>query len=263
MNSTQHFCKGNFIFFTLVIILLCVLNQPFFIQAEQQLTPRKQISIDDPKVISAAKFAVEELQQLSDSGVYKSLSLSNIVKAEEQNGVYHYNIFLTLQLSSSHFESGKTAETFDIIVLKSFEDGVYSFAINEFPRMKEHAIESYWVEMVEEHRKLREQKFLELEEQGLLEDAMNDVTSSSNVQKINPDTLDLNAEKAKFKQMSTERLNEMENNSNTYKLFNFQKYLISKELDIRWKNTYRASQLKYDEEIKQLHGRKMFPHDDL
>ena len=46
-----------------------------------------KISIDDPKVISAAKFAVEELKQLSDSGVYKSLSLSNIVKAEEQNGV--------------------------------------------------------------------------------------------------------------------------------------------------------------------------------
>eukprot|EP00943_MAST-04B_sp_MAST-4B-sp1_P000062 g62.t1 len=263
MECKQHFCKGNCILLTFIVILLCVLNQSFFIQAEPQLSPRKQISIDDPKVISAAKFAVGELQELSDSGVYKSLSLSNIVKAEEQDGVYHYNIFLTLQLSSSHFESGKTAETFDIIVLKSFEDGVYSFAINEFPRMKALSIERYWIEMVEEHRKLRELKFLELEEQGLLEDAMNDVTSSSDVQKINPDTIDLNAEKAKFKQMSTEKLNEMENNSDTYKLFNFQKYLISKELDMRWKNTYRASQLKYDEKIKQLHGRKMFPHDDL
>jgi len=232
-------------------------------KAQEQLTPRKQLPINNQKVVDAAKFAIEELQQLSDSGVYKSLFLNKIVKAEEQNGVYHYNIFLTLELSSDYFDSGKSFETFDIIVLKSFEDGVYSFAINELPKMTENAIEKYWIEMVEEHRKLRESKFLELEAEGLLADAMKDVSSK----KKDPNAINLNAEKAKFKQMSTDALREMEKEANsnpaTTTIYNYQLYLISNELDERWKNTYRESQLKYDEKIQHLHGRKMFLHDDL
>ena len=195
-------------------------------KAQEQLTPRKQLSINNQKVVDAAKFAIEELQQLSDSGVYKSLFLNKIVKAEEQNGVYHYNIFLTLELSSDYFDSGKSFETFDIIVLKSFEDGVYSFAINEFPKMTENAIEKYWIEMVEEHRKLRESKFLELEAEGLLADAMKDVSSK----KKDPNAINLNAEKAKFKQMSTDALREMEKEANsnpaTTTIYNYQLYLI-------------------------------------
>ena len=129
--------------------------------------------------------------------------------------------------------------------------------------MTENAIEKYWIEMVEEHRKLRESRFLELEAEGLLADAMKDVSSK----KKDPNAINLNAEKAKFKQMSTDALREMEKEANsnpaTTTIYNYQLYLISNELDERWKNTYRESQLKYDEKIQHLHGRKMFLHDDL
>ena len=227
-----------------------------------ELTQKLEVSTDDKRVVQAAEFAVKELQSLSDSGVYKSLSLRRILSATEQTGVYHNILTLNIELSSAHFDSGSSSETFDVIVLKSLEDGLWSFAINEFPRMKDHAIEEYWIQMVEMHRQLRESKFLELEEKGLLDEALKDMAGADKSSK----SIDLNAERMKFKQMDTATLEELERSDDdqtTAKMYNYQKYLVSKELDLRWKDTYRASQLRYDEEIKHLYGKKMFAHDEL
>ena len=57
-------------------------------------------------MVDAAKFAIEELQQLSDSGVDKSLFL-NKIKKQKIKYVYHYNIFLTLNYQD-YFDSGKS-----------------------------------------------------------------------------------------------------------------------------------------------------------
>ena len=89
--------------------------------------------------------------------------------AEAEEGVYHFNIFLTLELSSDHFKSGKSSESFGIIVLRSNEDGVLSFAIDDFPEMTEASIEQFWINMVEEHRRKRNLKFLEVALRGTYE----------------------------------------------------------------------------------------------
>ena len=40
-----------------------------------------------------------------------------------------------------------------------------------------------------------------------------------------------------------EKLEHSDDGPATAKIYNYQKYLVSKELDLRWKDTYRASQL--------------------
>ena len=259
LYSSHIVYKMNFRYLLVTIITVLYVTSSFSVA---EVTPKQEVSTDDRRVVQAAEFAVKELQSLSDSGVYKALSLRRILSATKQTGVYHDIITLKIELSSAHFDSGSSSETFDVIVLKSLEDGLWSFAINEFPRMKEHAIEEYWIEMVEKHRQLRESKFLELEEKGLLDEALKDMADAGKSSK----SIDLNAERMKFKQMDTATLEKLEHSDDgpaTAKIYNYQKYLVSKELDLRWKDTYRASQLKYDEEIKHLYGKKMLAHDEL
>lgn len=113
------------------------------------------------------KFAVAELRKLSDSGIYRTLSLSRIQAASTQDGVFHHNTFLELELSSPHFKGGASVATFDVMVMRHLEDGTYSFAIDEFPEMDEDAIEMFWIEKVERHREEREKAFKQMELEAL------------------------------------------------------------------------------------------------
>jgi hypothetical protein len=50
-----------------------------------------------------------------------------------------------------------------VIVMESKEDGVLSFAIDDFPIMTDESIEQFWIQKVERHRDLRNQIFARLE----------------------------------------------------------------------------------------------------
>jgi hypothetical protein len=76
-----------------------------------------QASPDDPTVLEAATWAVEHLRNLSDSGVYRSLSLLRVLDAATQEGVYHDNTLLTLELASPHFLDGAPTSTHRVIVM--------------------------------------------------------------------------------------------------------------------------------------------------
>lgn len=107
-----------------------------------------------------------ELRRLSDSGVYRTISLSKIEAASTQEGVFHYNVFLKLELSSPHLKSGEPTAVFDVLVMRHLEDGTFSFAIDEFPEMNEDAIEMFWIEKVERHREMRDEAFKQIEEEA-------------------------------------------------------------------------------------------------
>lgn len=66
-----------------------------------------EIHVDDPYVESNATYALKELRKLSDSGIYSTLSLAKVISAELEDGIYHKNMILNVQLESDFFASGK------------------------------------------------------------------------------------------------------------------------------------------------------------
>jgi hypothetical protein len=80
--------------------------------------------------------------------------------------VFHHNTFLKLALACPHFKSGRLVEDFSMIVMRSYADGSASLAIDEFPEMREDAIEEFWIRKVEERREARERFFLEVGGEG-------------------------------------------------------------------------------------------------
>jgi len=125
--------------------------------------PKIQASVHAPAIVEAAEFVVEELSKLSDSGVYETLTLAQIVSAQTQRGVFHENTFLTLELASPHFLSRNATERFEVIDMVRVDDKSRSFAIDTFPEMSEESIEEFSIRNVERRRALREQAFAELE----------------------------------------------------------------------------------------------------
>ena len=117
-------------------------------------------TVDDPEVISAAQFALRQLSTLSESGIYKSLSLYKIHAASSNVGIFHSNMYLTLELSSPYFNSSKPSETFEFVVMTSLESSATSVAFKTFPVMSPDAIEQHWISMVDQHRIERQQLFM-------------------------------------------------------------------------------------------------------
>lgn len=118
---------------------------------------------NDSHVSEEAEFAVAQLSKLSDSSIYTTLKLSKILDAKTKSGIFHNNTILEVELSSPYFKSGKSKETYNIVVMTHKEDGVKSFAIDEFPVMKDDAIEEFYIKEVERKRGRREEAFRRLE----------------------------------------------------------------------------------------------------
>jgi hypothetical protein len=75
---------------------------------------------------------------------------------------------MKLELESPFYKSGKSSETFEMIVMKHKEDGSKSLAIDEFPVMQDIAVEEFWIRKVKEKNIAREESFRRLEIESLL-----------------------------------------------------------------------------------------------
>ena len=124
---------------------------------------RQKLSLTDPKTLQETEFALTSLKKLSDSRIYQSLSLSRILRAEEEIGIYHDNTIVQVELSSPYFKSGDPTETYEFVIMTHHDDHVKSFAIDEFPIMDDFAIETHWIEKVKEKRRQKEESLRMLE----------------------------------------------------------------------------------------------------
>ena len=123
---------------------------------------RTSIDPSNVEIVEAGDFVLQELRKLSDSGIYETLKLKTIVSAETMAGAYHDSIFMQMQLTSPYLEDTKVT-THDVVVMRNVNDNVRSFAIDEFPKMNEDAIEEFWIRKVERAREFRENEFARIE----------------------------------------------------------------------------------------------------
>lgn len=159
---------------------------------------RVPLDISADEVKKEALFAVSELTKLSSSNIYNTITLQSILKAERNEGIYHLNTIILLELASPYFKSKKETEIFEMIVMTHKDDEIRSFAIDEFPVMDEDAIETFWNEKVEEKRKLREESFRRLELEALLigeVDFETDITKSDIFKQTHSESLQTLMEK--------------------------------------------------------------------
>lgn len=126
---------------------------------------REVLNVAENKDIAeSAAFVTRELRGLSDSGIYETfVEPAEIVAASTQAGVYHDMIFMTMRLRSPYLFDGAAYSQHEVVVMRNIEDGVRTFAIDEFPRMDEDAIEAFWIERVERNRANRERVFEAIE----------------------------------------------------------------------------------------------------
>ena len=121
------------------------------------------LDLSSPFVLQQAEYAVKELSKLSDSGIYNTLALKSILRAEEIKGIYHNNVLLDLELSSPFFETGLQSEIVSMVVMNHKVENFISIAIKEFPKMKETSVEDFYIKNIERRRSEREKAFLNLE----------------------------------------------------------------------------------------------------
>ena len=180
------------VFFFLVYVLLLCPKSSFADDDEEEaeeedpfakldLQPAVHCSVYEPDVVEKANFVVSELQELSDCGIYRSLTLQSVVTASRARGIYHNNTYMTLELASPWFKSGKATEEFKTIVMCAWTclGDDCNMAIDEFPIMSDDAIENFQSEAIERRRYKREREFERLLREGddgydLIEDNINE-----------------------------------------------------------------------------------------
>jgi len=149
-----------------MVVVVILASSLLRVGGEQQ--DRLALDVNSAATLAQANFALDELKKLSDSRVYSTLSLSKILSAHQEDGIFHENTILKLELASPYYKSGNASETYEMIIMRHKEDGSKSLAIDEFPVMHDFAIEEFWIEKVKEKKIAREEAFRRLEIESLL-----------------------------------------------------------------------------------------------
>jgi len=134
-------------------------------------------------VITQTNNFLAHIRNLSDSGIYETLTLSNIVSYEVTDGLNFNNYNLQLELGSPHYRSKRRVETFVVMVMVEHSTGDLSYAIDTFPAMDPDSVEDFWVKKVEGRREMRNYLYEGLREKGN-DDAKHFEETLINVDKI-------------------------------------------------------------------------------
>jgi hypothetical protein len=131
----MHSVFLGFLFFLILQLILC-----------------KKLDAQSGDVVNLATWALKELVKLSDTGIYDTLSLHRVISAIEEDGIYHKNTILNLELKCPYFKSKKTVEQYNIVVMHHLSENYSTIAIDEFPVMDNAAIEEYYIQKLESRR---------------------------------------------------------------------------------------------------------------
>jgi hypothetical protein len=176
--------------------------------------------------------------------------LKSIDSVEFGRGIYHNNWYFNVTLSSPHLETANSEYSFQIIVMKSLDDNVYSFAIDEFPIMKRESIHTFWIDMVEKHKKIRIKSFQQIEYNELELD-MKNVGITQSLQSILTEYNAMNTNELKH------IIQKSEMNTDDEQLLIFSE-IANEILDKRWNEEMMKEQILYDQHIDGIvHNQRM------
>jgi hypothetical protein len=128
----------------------------------------EELEVNSDLVKENAMFALAELQKLSDSKIYDTLNLKKVISASANDGVYHDNLIMKVELECPHYKSGKQIEQFEFIVMTHKTDHVKTIAIDEFPILMEDSIEEYTIKKIEEKRARRKAILRDMELESIM-----------------------------------------------------------------------------------------------
>jgi hypothetical protein len=114
-----------------VIRLCCLALFVLSCAAEEQaseLLPARPLAALAPEVVAAAEWAVTELQKLSASNIYTTLSLAVIDDVGSSDGVYHANTFLNQALTSRASYQKKALLSWSCSIRLKATESTYIFA---------------------------------------------------------------------------------------------------------------------------------------
>jgi hypothetical protein len=136
-------------------------------RAGQRVNPIFVADVSAPDMVEAAKWAVHELMQMSDSGVFETLQLKTITFAAHHVGLYHNNTLLRLGLASPHLQDPSGVSEHEVVVMTPLDPPhTRSFSIDDFPLMTDDAVESFWRAKAERQSAIQEEAFAFLEQQA-------------------------------------------------------------------------------------------------
>jgi hypothetical protein len=102
---------------------------------------------DDSNSVSVelASWVLQQLREISFSGVYRHVHLHSVESVRVFPGNYHQNITqMGMTLYSKYFESNRFVESFKILIMDDcLETGKLQrvWAIDQFPRLKQEVID--------------------------------------------------------------------------------------------------------------------------
>lgn len=95
--------------------------------------------------VKLAYWVLQQLHEISFSGVYRHVHLHSIESVRVFPGIYHQNITqMGIKLYSKYFESNHSVESFKILIMDDcLETGKLQrvWAIDQFPRLKQEVID--------------------------------------------------------------------------------------------------------------------------
>lgn len=136
-------------------------------RAGQPVLPIVELDVDSEHVLSAAAAVLKHLQGMSDSGVFETLTLQRVLFAASHVGVYHNNTMMRIELASPALVDERGVSEHEVVLMTDLDPPHdRAFTIDEFPLMKEEAVEEHWRAKVMRSREARERAFALLEEEA-------------------------------------------------------------------------------------------------